>query len=205
MAENKYPEDEFDLLAAERSIRGVHRPRESNRVWWIALVAVLVFAPLTGWGVVHFLGDSGSSSATKSPSASVSATTATPVIDPTTEEPATPEPTEEPSEEPTTEAPEPEPVAIEHGKAVSVLNASSVTGLANKKKAILQSAGFTAVTTGNYRHQRPAASQVFYADEAAKPTAQAVADSLGISAGNMIMNANATGGDKIIVVLAGEK
>ncbi|MCF2706981.1 LytR C-terminal domain-containing protein [Arcanobacterium haemolyticum] len=204
MAENKYPEDEFDLLAKERTVRGTHRRAKSNAKWWIALVAIIVVAPTLGWAYIHFLGVPTFDNSAK-PVASASA-------EATTSESASAEPTVEPSESPTAEPTvEPEPTveatpapAADHTKSVLVLNASGVTGLAATQQAVLEKAGFTNVTIGNYQYSRPAASQIYYPAEADEATVAEIAQTLGISANNFVLNANATGGDQIVVVLAGD-
>ena len=48
---NKYPEDEFDRLAAERATRGAHRRTRNVRPWLLSLIAVLILAPLIGLGI----------------------------------------------------------------------------------------------------------------------------------------------------------
>lgn len=213
MAENKYPEDEFDLLAAERAVRGAHRRRESNRSWWIALVAVLVCAPLFGWAVINFMGVPSShstASGTSSTSAEASATTQeSQSAEPTDEASSDAASTDAATDEATaTEEPTPTDEAttasVDFSKAILVLNASTVNGLAATKQGILQNAGFTSVSVGNYQYTRPAASQIYYSAESDAATVAAVANALGISSANFILNANATGGDQIVVVLAGD-
>ncbi|MDY5138448.1 hypothetical protein R6H00_04470, partial [Actinotignum timonense] len=48
----KYPVDEFDIAARQRTTRGAHRKRESSAKWWIALIAILILAPALGYGIV---------------------------------------------------------------------------------------------------------------------------------------------------------
>lgn len=208
MAENQYPIDEFDELAAQRQVAGAHRRRKSNRSWWIALVAIVILAPLAGWGVVNALGYHGTTSptahgTTASAPASVTPTVTTPATDAATTsapvETATPTEEPQPSAEPTTEAPQ-----ADHSMPVLVLNATKINGLAGKMKASLDAAGFTSVSVGDYRYATPAASQIYYPSEEAAVTATAVASALGIDPSNLILDAGATGGSQIVVVLAGD-
>lgn len=134
MAENQYPADEFDELAATRTVRGAHRRKESNAKWWIALVAVIVLAPLIA-GVRCRAGSHGSS-LPKMPGATA---TAEQSLAPTsTSASETPSPTETPTEPPNFDLP------------VEILNSSDVEGYAAVNQEILWNAGFVDVATGNY-------------------------------------------------------
>ena len=201
MAENQYPVDEFDRLAASRKVRGAHRRRESSAKWWIALVAVLVCAPLLGWGIVHLMGGSGSSTS-PTPTASASVAPEQPQTEPPAEPTAPPEETEPPVE---TEPPaEPEPAQLD--LPVEVLNASNISGYAAANQEILWNAGFTNVATGNYPTMEPQITQVFYPDESFAATANEIAGQLGVpqDADHVIMGGDAEGRGVIVVVLAGE-
>ena len=205
MAENQYPVDEFDRLAANRTVRGAHRRRESGAKWWIALVAVLVCAPLLGWGIVHLMGGSGSST-TSTPSASVSAAPEQPQTEaPQTEAPQTEPPAETPAPPEETEPPaEPEPAQLD--LPVEVLNASNISGYAAANQEILWSVGFTNVATGNYPTMEPQITQIFYPDESFAATANEIAGQLGVpqDADHVVMGGDAEGRGVIVVVLAGE-
>lgn len=190
MAENQYPADEFDELAATRTVRGAHRRKESNAKWWIALVAVIVIAPLVGWGAIQWAGSSGSSlpkipgiTATAGPSASPTATDSS----------QTPAPTETPTEPPNFYLP------------VEILNSSEVEGYAAINQEILWGAGFIDVATGNYWGES-ALTQVFYPDETFAATANEVARVLGIPQDeyHVVIGGEAEGGGAVVVVLAGE-
>jgi calcineurin-like phosphoesterase len=63
---------------------------------------------------------------------------------------------------------------------VAVLNAASIGGLAKTQAEKLTAAGFTAVTTGNKTATTPD-SVVYYATEDLKPTADLVAQTLGLT------------------------
>jgi cytoskeletal protein RodZ len=207
VAEYQYPRDEFDVLAAQRRVSGAHRRQKSSAKWWIALIAIVVLAPLAGWGIVQAIGYHGEASTSPSASASA-ATSATATPSATATASPTPSATPTPSAAATTSSPTPTPspttAQVNYTMPIQVLNASSITGLAASKQSILQNQGFSSVTAGNYSYQTPAASQVYYPSAASEATAQAVAQALGIDSANLIQNANATGGDQIIVVLAGE-
>ncbi len=206
MAENKYPADEFDELAAARRTSGAHHRARSNARWWVALFLVVILAPLLGWGVVNAIGYHESKKADATPPAVVvptetmlpeeptagetASTEATPTIE------ATPE-TVEPTEEATPELP-----PVDYGMAVQVLNATSISGFAASNQQKLETAGFTNTQTGNYRYERPNVSKVWYPSAESESTALAVADALGIDHANLTLDANATGGNVIVVVLA---
>lgn len=211
---NKYPEDEFDVAARERSTQGAHRKKESNLKWWIALVAILILAPLVGLGLIRLnTMDVRTTAPTPSQIApTVAESVAVPedaensqaesseqeepgapaAEEPTAEEPSADETSPEPSEEPTAEADKTRPV--------SLLNASGITGYAAQKQKTLLEAGFTNVAIGNYRHAAPAQSQIYYPKASDLQTVQAIGESLGIT--QFTENARATGGDQIVVVLA---
>ena len=189
MAKNQYPADEFDELAATRTVRGAHRRKESNAKWWIALVAVIVLVPLISWGVVQWVGSSGSLGP-DSPQATA-----------TVEQ--TPAATDSPEGSSSTETPV-EPANFD--LPVEVLNASDVEGYAAVKQGILWNAGFMDVATGNYWGGYSALTQVFYPDETFAATANEIAQVLGIpqDADHIVMGGEAEGGAAVVVVLAGE-
>lgn len=204
MAENQFPVDEFDQLAASRKVRGAHRRKESNARWWIALVAVLVCAPLLGWGIVHFVGDDG-----RSPAATATATPDEQVPTDQPGETTAPEegsPAEEvPAEEVPAEVPA-EPAPVNYELPIEVYNASNISGYAASNQETLWSVGFSTVSTGNYSTLDPQTSQVFYPSEDYASTANEVALALGIpqDADHVVMGGDAEGRDVIVVVLAGE-
>ena len=191
MAKNQYPADEFDELAATRTVRGAHRRKESNAKWWIALVAVIVLAPLIGWGAVQWAGSHGSS-LPKMPGATATAEQSPAPTSTSASE--TPSPTETPTEPPNFDLP------------VEILNSSDVEGYAAVNQEILWNAGFVDVATGNYWGGDSALTQVFYPDETFAVTANEVARVLGIpqDADHVVMGGEAEGGIAVVVVLAGE-
>ncbi len=205
MAENKYPEDEFDLLAKERTVTGTHRRVKSNMSWWIALIAVIVLAPTAGWAYIHFLGVPNFNHSARPSATSTTSVSNEPSEESTpTSEMSESSPALSPSRE-ATPTPSPTPtVKVDHNKSVVVFNAAGVRGLAAAKQAILEKEGFTSISIGNYQYEKPAASQIFYPAEADEATVKAIATALGISESNFILNADATKGDQIVVVLAGD-
>ncbi|EYR61910.1 hypothetical protein N866_14360 [Actinotalea ferrariae CF5-4] len=181
-----YPPDEFDAAAQEERPRGVHRAPRSWWSRWGALVAVLVVFPLLAFGVVTWLSEweglqrDGTAVEQPQVGASQPAEPAEPA-EPT--EPGPVEGEQPPAEEsPTEPAPEPPPLPEpDLSTPVVVLNATGRGGLAGGGAARLEDAGFTAVTSGNWDDEDPAASVVLYADPADQGTAAEVAATLGIA------------------------
>ncbi len=190
MAENQYPADEFDELAATRTVRGAHRRKESNTKWWIALVAVIVIAPLVGWGAIQLAGTS-ASSLPKVPEITATTDSSSPAA---TDSSANPTSAEIPAGPPDFYLP------------VEILNSSDVEGYAAVNQESLWGAGFVDVATGNYWGGEAALTQVFYPDETFAATANEVAQVLGIPQDeyHVVMGGEAEGGGAIVVVLAGE-
>ncbi|VDG75748.1 Uncharacterised protein [Actinobaculum suis] len=219
----KYPEDEFDIAARQRVTQGAHRKQKSNAKWWIALVAVLILAPLVGIGLIKLNNVNVDSLVKESPTPAV-VETATPEPDPSASLPVYGEgeqPGESPIPEPgqpvkpgangaedgteaNADAAEAEPAEnptpqADTSKSISLLNASGINGYAAKNQNLLLEAGYTNVAIGNYRHAAPAHSQIFYPAAADLPTVQAIGAALGIT--DFVENAQATGGNQIVVVL----
>ncbi|WP_372595071.1 LytR C-terminal domain-containing protein [Actinotalea sp.] len=192
-ADYPYPPDEFDAAAAGGP-QGVHRrPRSSWSRWWPFLL-VLVVVPGLAYGAVT-VATGGNPFSSGESSTTSTATTDASSPEPTAEETATEEPTEEPT---ATEEPLP---AADLGAPVDVQNATTTSGLASGAKTLLTDAGFTAVTSGNFAGETPAASVVYYAAAEDAGTAAAVAAALGI--GVVEESADAVP-DGILVVLAGD-
>jgi len=199
-ASDRYPEDEFDAEPAPDAPIGVHRaPRSWWSRWW-PFVAVIVLVPAVTVGLVVWasswdgrlpgFGDSSepAAGAPSEPETSAPAEGA--------EEPATEAPVE-------TEAPpvveEPAPTA-DLGADVRVLNASNRSGLAAGAQGDLEDAGFTAVTTGNGNAGGLQQSTVFYASADLAPTAQQVADELGIA--NVVEDSGTAPEGVVVLLLA---
>ncbi|WP_225755147.1 LytR C-terminal domain-containing protein [Actinotalea sp. Marseille-Q4924] len=178
-----YPPDEFDAAAQEERPRGVHR---APRTWWSrwgALVAVLVVFPLLAFGVVTWLsgwdGLQQDGTAVDQPQAEVPTDAGATEPDAEATDGAGQPVEESPTAEPTPEAPAaPEPDLT---APVAVLNATGTSGLAAEAAGVLEDAGFTSLTTGNWPQQDPPASVVLYADPADEGTAGEVAAALGIT------------------------
>lgn len=179
-----YPEDEFDAAPGPDSPIGVHRaPRTWWSRWW-PFVAVLVIVPVVTVGAVLWtsswdgLGGSGTDEALVdvTDDATDAATDAATEGEDAATDPAAEETTPE-------EAPVEEPAApvVNYEQAVDVLNAANRNGLAADVKEQLETAGFTTVTAGNGSASTADVTTVFYASADLQPTAQAVADALGIT------------------------
>ena len=178
MAENRYPQDEFDRLAAQRTVRGTHRRKESTLKWWIALAVILVLAPVAGWAIVQFSSSGGSPS--KKPSQSPTASQS--------------------SQSPSTTPSSPTPQASLN-RPVLVLNGAGIRGVAAEKQKALAAKGFTSVSVSDYNLRSPRVSTVFFPKESDRQTAVEVAKSLGISEQSVQLSPAATGGDRIVAVL----
>lgn len=162
--EYDYPEDEFDRLAKERKVLGAHREVQSNRPWWIAVIAIIVIVPLLAWVFVRI-------GAVDSVTDKV--TTPRPAATPTQTE--TPEPAKDPS-------PEDKKEIVDTSLQIFVLNGSGISGLAASKAEILNGEGFANTVADNYAGGAdPAESTVYYANEDDAATAEKVGSALGIS------------------------
>ncbi len=192
-ADYPYPDDEFDAPPDPSAPRSVHRaPRSAWSRWW-PFLAVLVLAPLVAYGLVTFMARSGNSPVAGftdgDDEPSITATTDAP-----TDEASEPQ---SPSADPTTEAPPAAQPVL--STPVTVLNAAGVQGLAAKGAAKLTSAGFTSVKPDNFRGAKPAASVVYYASDALKPTADLVASTLGVATVTLAPQQAGTGISVVLV------
>lgn len=193
----QYPEDEFDVAARNRGPKGVHREIESPFRRLVPYLVILAAAPLLAWGLVSLLNQDGgdpapvaSPTSTVTPGATATAggTTAPATTAPATTAPATTAPAT-PTTEPASD--------VDLAAPVVVLNGARVAGIAARTADRLTTAGFTAVTTGNYTATQPTATTVYYNNAALAPTAQAIGTELGID--QLVELASAT--DSIAVVL----
>ena len=220
MAERNYPEDEFDRLALNRTVVG-HREPESNRIWWLAVLAIVVLAPVAGWAFVH-LGGADSTAENKWPTQSATpqqlpSPDATGKAEDEAEDGDTKdeaaagdaaadkasEPSEKESEEatPSPSASQTPSSGADKATEVRLLNGSRVNGLAATKQQALAGAGFTNVVAGNYAGgAAPQTSTIYYATEADEATAKEVGSSLGIS-NIQFSPQSVVGGKGIVVVL----
>lgn len=172
-ADYPYPPDEFD---APRSPDAPRDPYLAPRSWWSRwwpFVAVLVVFPVLAFALVNLaarfdslpIGGDSSASETASDTSTDAASTA---------------PTETGTE--AAETPAETPVATaDLATPVVVYNAAGIAGLAASTAETLTTAGFTAVTTGNQDAGDLTESVVYYGSDALKPTADLVAQTLGIT------------------------
>jgi len=181
----QYPKDRFDVVPPELERVGAHRaPHARGRgllwlVWCLVAILVIVGA---GWIYLRVL-DQGLFGASPSPQPTVTETASG---SPSSSASATPSPTPTPT------------ATVAPSVSVSVLNGARVAGLAAKKAQVLQSAGWTSVTTGNA--SAAATTTIYYADDSLKGAALGVAQSLGL--GTVTQSDQfASGGAQIVVVL----
>ena len=202
-----YERDEFDELAEQRNTEGAHRVRKRSYRWLIALLAVIVLAPLAGFGIGLMvasvrtgLQDSGTEAAASADTqadGSGAANGAEPEADSAEQDlggqpgsgdagaaaPNTPTgevgAADGGSESAGDEAEDPT-ATLNHEADVRVLNGAGVAGLAGRKADQLRQQGFTSVAADDYYADSPEISTVYYSGEAMEATAQAIADSLGV-------------------------
>lgn len=204
-ASDRFPEDEFDAEPAPDAPIGVHRaPRSWWSRWW-PFVAVVVLVPAVTVGLVAWasswdgrlpgFGDSTepAAAAPSEPETSAPADGAAGTEDPGTEEP----PVE--TEAPPAQEEEPAPTA-DLAADVRVLNASNRSGLAASAASDLEDAGFTSVTPGNGNAGGLQQTTVFYGSADLAPTAQQVADALGIA--NVVEDAGTAPEGVVVLLLA---
>jgi len=178
-----YPPDEFDAADDHDGPRGVHRsPRTTWSKLWPFLVVLVVF-PALAYGLVTWISnsDTGLSGAISGLGATGTSDTAADGATPTGTDAATATATT-PAATPTTEAPvAPTAAAADFTTPVAVVNAANVSGLAATEAKKLQAGGFTKVTATNGTGTGVKTTTVFYATDAQKATADAVAQLLGIT------------------------
>ncbi len=87
--------------------------------------------------------------------------------------------------------------AVNKSTSVRVVNATSVTGYAARKAAVLTEAGYTSVVAANPSGSTPSQTVVWYQNETDEATAQDVASRLGISSVKQMSGLSAP----IVVVL----
>lgn len=199
-----YPEDEFDRQAAERTTVGVHRAPSSSRPWVIALIAVLVLAPLLGIGIGKLVAGSDSPAASETTATSEASAAAASTPTEVTTAPST-VPTTAPTTAPAAPTPEPSVSAsaaepnLAH--SVLVLNGRGTSGLAGQKARVLKSAGFTNTAVGDYKSQAPAESTIYYSGREFAGTAKLAGEKLGIV--NLVDDAARASqlGSTIVVIL----
>ena len=172
-ADYPYADDEFDAPSGPDVPRGVHRaPRSAWSRWWPFLVVILV-VPAIAYGLVTFASRDNSPSTPESSATSKAPASSSPSKSPSGD--ASKEPTA--SDEPTSDEPTAE-VAL--ATPVTVFNAAGISGLAAGTVTDLKGAGFTNVTAANFVGTKPDVSTVYYASDDLKPTADLVAETIGI-------------------------
>ncbi|VEI13103.1 LytR C-terminal domain-containing protein [Trueperella bialowiezensis] len=213
----KYPEDEFDRLAAKRKTVGAHRRPHKSRTWLWTLLGVLFVAVLVGLLIGNAM------SGDRAPNAEPSATTqvsqeptdgqAPDAEQPTDGEGAAgsegadstppdagdgqPDPNTPPEEEPAEE-----PAAPDKSHQILVLNGRGVAGFAAENQAILEGDGYGNVHVADYRGgAEPAQSTIYYSDDAYAGTAQAAAAVLGVDAVQLDAEVTAAYGAPIVAVM----
>lgn len=95
---------------------------------------------------------------------------------------ADPAPAEEPAPDEESAAGGSETAAVDRSQPVAVLNATTVSGLASTAAGRLQAEGWNVTQIGNWSGQLLQGSVVLYNGEEQRPTAEALAASLGIGA-----------------------
>lgn len=214
-----YPDDEFDELGAQRSVRGVHRRRQPKWRAFIPLITILIAAPLAGWGVVRLFSDE----IAGNPFSSWGKDTQTQTAEPDEPETTTEEPSDsdsesddgetstsaDPSETETTDTEttvaettsdgSTAPDDVDMSIAVTLLNGAGIGGFAAEKQSVLEDEGFSNTYTGNYADEVPSETTVYYASVDDEATAQHIADLLGID--TTLMSPGFTDGRGIVVVL----
>lgn len=208
---SQYPKDEFDRAGEDMPV-GMHRPQPSKWKAVIPFLLILVLVPLLGWGANHLLtsrgvvsgsesdtttsqsaqstdeGESGTQSGDGSSSSQEPSESATPDTTPTEE--STPDTT--PSTQTST-------ASVDYNVVISVLNGTGQAGLAAQKTALLNSVGFPGTTAANATGWSTTVSTVYYRDPDLEATAQAIAQTLGIS--NTALNTTDLGSADVVVVL----
>ena len=196
----EFPKDEFDEIPYDARYYGTHRKalpqvRQRNNLKWVQLAGALALLI----GAFSFLilptllgkdggpnADPGTSAteASQSPSPSVSEPETTPTSKTPT---ASPEPT--PTEEETTPGETTSPteeesspvVNIDYQQNVEVYNTAAAPGAAAQGAQTLQGQGFTVAFTGFWQGFAVSQSTVYYATDAQKDTADAVAAAVNVT------------------------
>ncbi|MDP9806193.1 hypothetical protein J2S70_000775 [Trueperella bonasi] len=177
---HEYPEDEFDRLAKERTTVGAHRRPSSARPWLIALLAVLMIAPIVGIWIGNAMSSDDDPTADE-PTASEQAAAEDGESEDGQEEDGEEGPAEASDSEDATDADEGE-AAIEPNlnHHILVLNGRGTVGFAGENQAILEQQGFGNVSVADYRGgTQPVDSTIYYFDPEYEGTARAVAEVLG--------------------------
>lgn len=210
-----YPRDEFDRVPEFSNRYGAHRADgwaasaaasgESGLRWlMITGAAALVVGLLSFFVLPGLLGSKGPEATP--PAASPSATPTNPkkpAVEKDKPEPsatkssnasAKPEATDEPSATPGAFGP-----LVNTNAPIGVYNASNRGGLAGTGSSTLKDSGFTQVSVGDWT-KKATVSAVYYRNASSRQTAEAAAESLGIT--TVVQTANIPG--EIAVVLGND-
>lgn len=195
-----YEEDEFDRLASERSNKGAHRRVQRLHPWLIALIAVIVLAPLLGWGIGTIVTAQDAPAASSDTSSDVSSQDSSPSANPSPESESTSTPSQTAAPVETSTAPvEPAPAPqLKRDAKVLILNGSGVRGAAADVQSQVKGDGFTAVSIGNYSKAKPVVTTVYYRSDDFSDSAEKIAEHSG---GSTALDESAVGDYDVVVVL----
>lgn len=217
----EYPEDQFDAVDQGGPV-GVHRRPRSPWGAVLPFLVVLLVVPLLAWGATVLIKGSGiaddyvESQQSQSPPAQSgqsesgepeetggTATPEVPEVDPNggpTAAPDDPSATPAPPADGDTDVPvAPVDGEVNYSVAVAVLNGSGIQGLAGIGVEMLNNAGFTSAWGDNATDNVTPENTVYYRDAASLPTAQKVAEVLGIS--SLVESSAATTYSEVVVLL----
>ena len=202
----EYERDEIDELAQQRTVQGAHRVQKRSYKWVIAFIAVIVLAPLAGYGmgagmaaIRTGLDEKPASQANTQQDADVKSSADTEAKKQAEEQAEAEAKAKAEAEE---KAKAEAAAAVKYETPIKVLNGAGIQGLAGEKAVALEEAGFTSVEADNYDSKQPTESTVYYGNAELKGTADEVASKLGISITSED-TAAATGIDSITVILRG--
>ena len=174
-----------------------HRRTPSRKAYvpasWFIVLTIMLCVGAAGWLGWLFVDDD-SESPTAGPTPSAPAVT-TPSPTKTTESKPTPKPTAEPTPEPT-KTTEPE---AERDAGVSVLNNTTIQGLAATFSTKVRNAGWSDVTVGNWRGS--VGGNTVYYPPALEPQAKLLADDVGI--GRVLPSFAPMRTDRLTIILSG--
>lgn len=182
MAE-KFSFDQFDQMAQNHSRAGAHRVQKKSHKWIIALVLVVVLSPLVGIGIGTLMSmmRTGAAPAAQTAQSTGAVQGTSGQTNSATQGKKAPDSAASANDN-QAGAGAAAPAAVNLGAKISVLNGTGKDGLAARNAEKLTAAGFTSVTTGDYRETDPEQSAIYYHSSELKATAQKVAAEIGITA-----------------------
>lgn len=202
-----YPKDDFDNLPKDGPI-GVHRKPKSRWQPVLPFLLVVLLVPLLAWGVATLIQRNVPDDAPVEPVAqseaqpqSEEAPAQEAIVVPESDLPtAAPD---DPNDGGAAESPETTPPAdaaeVNFQAVIAVLNGTGVPGYAATTVQTLVNAGFVNSWAGNAENWSVDQNTVFYPSADLKPTADAVAQSLGIA--NVVEDAGTVGEANLVVLL----